>query len=511
MRLLVGLAVVLLCSAAEPSARELAKRAKKFEKRGDIAQAYLLWAQAAASNPNKKEYWLHSQALRTRAIRESKVMPSEGSLLPDEPEIAADVATKEEVAEARKPQPPAELVASLERKPFNLRGDSKVLYEKVAREFGLEVIFDGDYQPSPPIVFRLDSADYRDALYALNTASSSFIVPISDKVFLVAKDTEQKRKDVEVTVAISIPLPEPVSVQEAQELARAVQQLMEIQRFGIDSSQRMVVIRDRISKVVPAIKLFQDLLHRRAQIVIEAQLINVANTSQLDFGLTLPTNFPITTVLRNLTLGGGGLGFMIGIASAEAIATASKGSGRALLRAELRTVDGMPATMKAGDKYPIMTSGYFGDTSGSTGQIYTPPPSFNFEDLGLTLKVTPKVHDSKDVTLDLEAEYKLLTGESFNGIPVISNKKFANRVRLRFDQSAVIAGLVSKSHSRTYSGFPLLDGVPFLGGLLGRTSKIVDDSQLLLILTPRLLDLPASEIVVKDMWIGSETRPLSPI
>ena len=53
-------------------------------------------------------------------------------------------------------------------------------------------------------------------------------------------------------------------------------------------------------------------------------------------------------------------------------------------------MEGQPATLHVGEKYPIITSGYFGNTSGS-GTVYTPPPTITFEDLGLLIKVTPHV------------------------------------------------------------------------------------------------------------------------
>lgn len=511
--LAIGIACPKSIPGSEPSARQLFKRGRNFEKKGDFAQAYLLYSQAAAKDPANLKYWQRSQALQTRAAREAKVMPqgdvSAAAVEPDtangDPEV-----NDQEAAEARKPQPPFELKASPGSKDFDLRADSKSLFEQVAKAYGLDVVFDGDYQATQPIRFRLTGANYREALYALTTASSSFIVPIGDKLFLVAKDTEQKRREVEVTVAVAVPIPEPVTIQEAQELARAVQQVMEIQRFGIDSAHRTVLIRDRVSKVRPALALFQDLLHQRAQIVIEAELLTVAKTSSMSYGLSVPTQISIETLVRNLTLGGGGVGFAIGVFSAQALATASRSSGTTLVKADMRTSDGLPATMKAGEKYPIMTVGYFGNTSGNS-QVYTPPPSFNFEDLGLTLKVTPKVHDSHEVTLEVEAEFKQLTGASFNGIPVISNRRFANRVRLGFDQGAIIAGLVTANRSRSFTGLAGTGSIPILGGLLGQTTRDRDDVELVLILQPRLVDLPPSEIVTKQVWLGSETRLLSPL
>lgn len=503
---MVAIACAACAPTRQPSARELFKRARKFEKKGDVTQAYLLYAQAAAADPSKNDYWQRSQALRTRAAMAAKVMPADDASAPaaPTPEVKLPAASEKESDEARRPQPPFELKGSGERKSFDLKTDSKALFEQVAKAYGLEVVFDGDYQSGPPIRFQLANADYREALYAVSLATSSFIVPIGDRLFMAAKDSEQKRKEVEVTVAVMVPIPEPVTVQEAQEMARSVQQLMEIQRFAIDSAQRAVLIRDRVSKVRPAVALLHQLLVRHAQIIIEVELISVAKNTSLRYGLSLPSAFPIEAIIKTLTLGGGASAFAVGIAGAEALATYSRSFGTSLLHADLRSSDGQAATMHAGEKYPIQTVGYFGDTS-SGGQVYTPPPTFNFEDLGLTLKVTPKVHDSAEVSLDVEAEYKLLTGSSVNGIPIISNRKFANRVRLRFDQAAIVAGLFSSTKSKN-STSPF-----FLGGILGQTTRTTDDAQLLLVLKPRLIDLPASEQVSKEMWIGTESRPLSPL
>jgi hypothetical protein len=90
---------------------------------------------------------------------------------------------------------------------------------------------------------------------ALQLATGTFVVPVSPKMALLAKDAPNKRQELEHTLAVSVPLPYTTSVQDAQELARAVQSLMEIQKFGVDPNQRIAVIRDRESKVLPALAL----------------------------------------------------------------------------------------------------------------------------------------------------------------------------------------------------------------------------------------------------------------
>src|SRR6185295_14143037 len=103
-------------------------------------------------------------------------------------------------------------------------------------------------QSGPPFRFELQEVDYREALEALQATTGSFVVPVSERVFMVVKDTPQKRKEVEPSVSISIPLPEPLSAQDFTAMIAAVQQSLALEKVAWDTQKNMVVIRDRISK-----------------------------------------------------------------------------------------------------------------------------------------------------------------------------------------------------------------------------------------------------------------------
>jgi type II secretory pathway component HofQ len=492
------------------------QQAQKAERAGQTVRAYLLYAQAAAADPTNLAYWERAQALRPMASLMKDTQPVPQDLAPDKVDRTLfGSITDQDLEQARKPLPPAALKAAPGRQDFDLRGDSKLLWEQVAAAFHLMVVFDTAYQPVPTIRLQLSSADYRDALRALEAATNSFLTPVSDRLIFVANDNPGKRTEFEGTAAVLIPFPETISVQELQEISTGVRGTLDMTRLMIDSQRHVILIRDRVTKVRLAEKLFQDLLRPRAQVAIEVEILTTDQSSALSYGLSLQSSFPLVSFVTKKNLltsipsgfanfmafGGGASLLGFGVTNAQLFATVAKASASTVLRSEIVALDGQPSTLHVGDRYPLVTNTYIGNTSGG-GTVYIPPPTFSFEDLGLLLKVTPHIHGTDEVTLDLDAEFKLLGAATVDGIPVISSRKYESKTRVMTGEWAVLAGLMTSSEARTITGIPILSLIP----LLRKNDVNTDYGQTLIVLKPHLLILPPSESATWRAWCGTETK-----
>ena len=109
-----------------------------------------------------------------------------------------------------------------------------------------------------------------------------------------------------------------------------------------------------------------------------------------------------------------------------------------------------------------------------------------YQDLGLTLKVTPRVMRSGSVALSLDLTLDALAGGSINGLPILNNRAYSGVVMLKQGAAAVIAGDLDQSQSRAISGTPGLSELPGMNNLTGNENQ-QNYATLLIVITPHLI------------------------
>jgi hypothetical protein len=125
----------------------------------------------------------------------------------------------------------------------------------------------------------------------------------------------------------------------------------------------------------------------------------------------------------------------------------------------------------------------------SSNVAQTPYPASEYVDLGVKIKATPTLHPNNEVTLQLEFEIRALAGSSVNGIPILSNRTLTQTVRVKEDEPSLIGGLTDVEQTRTITGLPGFAELPVVGYAFGTRSNSLQDTELLIIITPRKLRL----------------------
>jgi type II secretory pathway component GspD/PulD (secretin) len=111
----------------------------------------------------------------------------------------------------------------------------------------------------------------------------------------------------------------------------------------------------------------------------------------------------------------------------------------------------------------------------------------------------------------VESEFKVLTGQTNNDIPVIANRKYTGTVRLKAGEFAVAAGLISRNEARNIGGIAGLARIPIVGPALSTNGRDRTDGQTLLVLRPRIISAPPSERGGMELFTGTETRYYTPV
>jgi general secretion pathway protein D len=193
--------------------------------------------------------------------------------------------------------------------------------------------------------------------------------------------------------------------------------------------------------------------------------------------------FNVGVVGPSITLNGvqyPGLGAFI-----RALRTAS--NVNILSTPQILTLNNEEAEVKIGSNVPYTTSTRV-DTAG------LPINSFDYRDVGVTLKVKPSINRDGFVYLNIQQEVTQVTKDvvstsSTTQIPAPTTLKRSTKttVGVRDSETVVISGLIQDNLNSTSQGVPFLSSIPIIGSFFGAKSKTTDKTNLLVFLTPRII------------------------
>jgi Flp pilus assembly secretin CpaC len=180
---------------------------------------------------------------------------------------------------------------------------------------------------------------------------------------------------------------------------------------------------------------------------------------------------------------------------------------------QLRASNRQVVSFRVGSRYPIVTSSYSSGlpstltaaeaallkqyTGLSSLPAVTAAPQVQFEDLGITLKMTPQILHNQEVSVAFDMKIESLAGSSVNGNPVLNNRSLASTITVPTGQTAMLATLVNTNDIGSFSGLPGLNELPGFEGTDQDVEK--DTNELLITVTPHLVRSGAMRITSRRL------------
>ena len=225
---------------------------------------------------------------------------------------------------------------------------------------------------------------------------------------------------------------------------------------------------------------------------------------------------------------GGGLayaGLFLGSSSSFDLLLNSSDT-RTLDAVQIRGGNHQPASFRAGERYPIVTATYSSGISSSLasqvsglningtsvsgllskylGSSQTTIPQIQYEDLGITLKLTPQILRGGDIQLALDLKIEALAGGTVDSIPILNSRAMTSTITVPAGQTALLASLVDKNESKSIEGLPGLSELPGFQGTDQNITKAQDE--LLITVTPHIVR-PAALHIASRRLAAPHTTP----
>ena len=291
---------------------------------------------------------------------------------------------------------------------------SRDVFTALARFANINVTFDPQFR-DPACHDRSARNDARHALQALSAATRSFYRVTGPRFITVVPDTAAKRQEYEEEIVRTFPLSN-ADLKETVDLLRIV---IDARRLAPVTATNTIAIKDTPARVAAAGKLIAAIDKARPEVVIDVELLEIDRTRLKEYGLQIasptanstsgPTgidgqvdvNRPDLTLrdLRSLTQSDV---FLTNVPALFYRLLKQDTNTRILANPQLRTSEGMPAQARFGERVPVPVTTFSPIATGGISQ--QPITSFNYENIGVNIDITPRTHHDDEVSLALKLE-----------------------------------------------------------------------------------------------------------
>lgn len=265
--------------------------------------------------------------------------------------------------------------------------------------------------------------------------------------------------------------------------------------ISVDQRTNMIIVTDTQETVDRIEKMIYRLDTVTPQIMIEAKVVEVTKdfSRSIGVGWTLTNAAAVSSTFMddyNVSVNepsgepsAGDFSFFrlfgssVTALNAKLAASEEKGEVRIVSSPRILTLDNKTAQIKQGVEYAYLERD---DAGGS---------SVAFKDIDLLLEVTPHVTPDKRISMNVFITKNDISGITATGAPTLATNEAKTELLVNNNDTVVIGGIVKTTKNKDNKGLPFLTGIPILGQIFGTVSKSDDRNELLIFLTPSIVQL----------------------
>jgi general secretion pathway protein D len=489
-------------------------RGRRLTATGKLEEALVEYQLASEMNPGSAE--IDEQLRATRNQLRAKVSVASGGKTQLETLIDR----------ARSSPPPGLDLPQTTALPTSLvfrAASTRDVLTALARFAGVNVVFDPAFRDSTISVdFR--NSTFEQALGSIAGSTQTFFRMTAPRTITVIPDTPAKRREYEEEIVQTFYLSN-ADLKETIDLLRVV---IDARRVAPTAATNALTIQDTPERIAAAARLIAAIDKARPEVIIDVELLEVNRSRLREYGLQVASpgspapagisggadvNQEGLTLedLRNLTAS---QVFLTSVPGLYYRLLKSDTATRTLANPQLRTSDGVSAQAKFGDRVPVPVTTFSPIATGGVAQ--QPVTSFNYENIGVNIDITPRTHHDDDVTLALKIELSSISGTGFGGLPTFGNRSISTVIRLKDGETNMLAGLIRDDERKVLDGVPGLSDIPLIGRMFAHSRNEAQETDIILTLTPhiiRVLDLNEEDLrpfrVGRDLGSSLVELPLT--
>ena len=395
--------------------------------------------------------------------------------------------------------------------PLNLtfvNQSARDIYVSLGKAYGINIVVDSQIRDTKMSI-DLRNMDFLKALDTLMVLNRHFFKVVDDNTLIILEDQKKNRDRYDSQIVQTFYL----SNVTPKDLKAHLRNLGNIKEFAENERLNAITIKGTPEQLALAQKIINDNDKAQPEVVVEIELLEVNKSHMRRIGI-LPVDLagnptyrvgitadPVSRSDDDENQGGirgvfpslDSQDFLTIVPSLAVDFLKEHGDSTQVANPHLRVTSGETGSVSIGQQIPVaQTSFTNAQLSGSAGGANnfgdSALTSFQYDDVGIKIQVTPRVHYNNEITLDLELE---VSSVIIGGLqPTFGKREVKTSIRLKNGETNVLAGLLTNDERKSLLGIPGLSDIPLLGRLFSNDEKVINQTDIILTTRPVIIRSP---------------------